>query len=151
MIPILAFFSAIAAAAAAGAAEPRPMSVSCEVLLPAGPIPGDPGYFLTVERLTVPPGHDAHRHVHAAPEYLTVLSGTGTLTIDGQGDVALRPGVVVAVPPDVRHQQHNASAAEPLVYTATFVGRIDEPRLTAYVGEPDKTAGCPHRREPAKP
>lgn len=127
------------------AADPRPMEVSCTVLLPPAAVSGLPGTMRMVEKLTVPAGADAHRHKHDVVEYLTVLSGSGHLTVDGRPDVALSPGVVVEVPPDTIHQQHNASDSEPLVYTATFVGKAGAHALTAYVGEKDRPAGCPHR------
>ncbi|SMH60591.1 cupin domain-containing protein [Azospirillum agricola] len=129
----------------ASAAEPRPMAVSCTVLMPAGPVPGLAGSLRMVEKLTVPPGHDAHRHAHDIVEYMEVLSGTGHLTIDKRPDVPLAPGVVVEIPPNTRHQQRNASDTEPLVYTATFIGRGGAHALTTYKGEKDSSAGCPHR------
>lgn len=133
-----------AAVTPAGLAEARENKVSCEVLLPAAAVPGDEGSYLTMLRLTVPPSHDGHRHVHAAAEYLAVISGTGSATIDGQGDLPLHPDDIVTIPPKVEHQLHNHSATEPLVFTATLVGHIANPLLTRYVGEPDKLSGCPH-------
>lgn len=137
---------ALSAVAAAGAAEAREMKVACEVLLPAAPVPGDEGSYLSILRLTVPPGHDAHLHVHAAAEYMAVVAGTGSISIEGRDDLPIKAGDIVTIPPRVPHQQHNHSGSEPLVYTATFVGHVDDPLLTRYVGEPDKPSGCPHRR-----
>jgi quercetin dioxygenase-like cupin family protein len=91
------------------------------------------------------PGADAHRHKHDMPEVMTVTQGQGTLSIDGKPDVALKPGVVVEGPAEVRHQQHNGSKTEPLVYTAMFVGKEGSHVLTGYVGEEDRPIGCPHR------
>jgi len=136
------------AVAAPSAAEARGMHVACEVLVPAAEVPGDDGTYLTILRLTVPADDDSHMHFHAAAEYFAVVSGNGSLTIEGRSDLALSPGTHVTIPPHVNHQIHNLSATEPMVYTATIVGRAEDPLLTRYVGEPDKPSGCPHLRKP---
>ncbi|PWC33068.1 cupin domain-containing protein [Azospirillum sp. TSO35-2] len=125
-------------------ADARPMEVSCTVLLPPAPVAGLPGTLRMVEKLTVPPGADAHRHKHDIDELVEVLSGSGHLSIDGKPDAELKPGVVVEVPPNTLHQQHNGSETEPLVYTATFIGKAGAHLLTRYAGEKDQPAGCPH-------
>ncbi|MFS2014155.1 cupin domain-containing protein [Azospirillum sp. CT11-132] len=122
----------------------QPMAVSCTVLLPPAPVPGLPGTLRMVEKLTVPPGSDAHRHKHDIDEMMEVVSGSGRLSIDGKPDVELKPGVVVEIQPGTLHQQHNGSETEPLVYTATFIGKAGAHMLTRYTGEKDRTAGCPH-------
>lgn len=133
------------AAPAALAAESRPMAVSCSVLLPPAPVAGLPGTMRLVEKLTVPAGSNGHRHKHDVVEVLTVLSGSGHLTVDGRPEMALAPGTVTEVPPHLVHQLHNASDAEPLIFTATFIGKAGAHILTSYVGEKDQPAGCPHR------
>ena len=100
----------------------QPMAVSCTVLLPPAPVPGLPGTLRMVEKLTVPPGSDAHRHKHDIDEMMEGVSGSGRLSIDGKPDVELKPGVVVEIQPGTLHQQHNGSETESLVYTATFIG-----------------------------
>lgn len=128
-----------------GATPARRMEVSCSVLIPASAIPALPGTMHMVEKLVVPAGADAHRHKHDTVELVTIISGTGHITLEGRPDVALKPGVVVEVPAGTVHQQHNASDTEPLVYTATFIGKAGAHALTRYVGEKDKLSGCPHR------
>lgn len=145
MAVLTTLLSATLAASPTLAADPRPMDVSCTVLLPPAPVAGLPGTMRMVEKLTVPAGSDGHRHKHDVVEYLTVLGGNGHLTIDGRPDVPLAPGAVVEVPPNTVHQLHNASDAETLVFTATFVGKAGSHALTAYVGEKDRLSGCPHR------
>ncbi len=140
--------TAATAVAASSAAEARGMHVACEVLVPAAEVPGDDGTYLTILRLTVPADQDSHRHFHAAAEYFAVVSGSGSLTIEGRSDLALSPGTRVTIPPHTNHQIHNHSATEPMAYTATIVGRAEDPLLTRYVGEPDKPSGCPHLRKP---
>lgn len=126
-------------------AADRPQQVGCTTALRPSSIAGMPGTLRLVEQLTIPPGADGHRHRHDMDELVTVLSGTGTLSIDGKPDVALKPGVVVEVRPGVRHQHHNGSDTEPLVFTATFLGKDGAHDLTRYVGEKDVTSGCPHQ------
>lgn len=140
---LLAFVAASSPAAATDAA--RQMEVSCSVILPPAPVAGLPGSLRMVEKLTVPPGADAHRHKHDDVELMEVLSGSGNLTIDGKPDVELKPGSIVELPPGTVHQQHNGSDTEPLVYTATFIGKAGSHLLTSYVGEKDRPSGCPHR------
>lgn len=132
------------------AVQARAIEAACEVLVPSAPVPGDDGTYLTVLRLTVPADADSHQHFHHAAEYLAVVSGEASLTVEGQGDRAMPVGSIATIPPKANHQIHNLSATEPLVYTATIVGHVEDPLLTRYVGEPDRTVGCPHRR-PSKP
>jgi quercetin dioxygenase-like cupin family protein len=134
----------VPAAHATDAPKP-PMTVTCALVLAPAPVAASPGTMRLVEKLTVAPGADAHRHKHDMPEVMTVIEGQGVLSIDGKPDVALKPGVVVEVPAEVRHQQHNGSKTEPLVYTAMFVGKEGSHVLTGYVGEKDRPIGCPHR------
>jgi quercetin dioxygenase-like cupin family protein len=135
-------FLSVVASGIAAAAEPV---VTCRLLLPPTAIPHDTGHTLMMEELTVPPGRDAHRHRHDTVEFLHVLSGEGSLSIEGRPDVSLRSGTVVTIPPRSVHQQHNPGT-EPLIYTATFIAAAADRTVTRYVGERDHTSGCPHRR-----
>jgi quercetin dioxygenase-like cupin family protein len=142
--------ASVAQAADTDAVARPSMEVTCTLVLAPAPVAKSPGTIRVVEKLTVAPGADAHRHKHDMPEVLTVIEGQGALTIDGKPDVALKPGVVVEIPAEVRHQQHNASKTEPLVYTALFVGKEGSHVLTGYVGEKDRPVGCPHRLRAAR-
>ena len=144
LLLLSAAMPAMAATDAASNPPSKPMEVSCTVLLPPAPVPGLPGTLRMVEKLTVPPGSDAHRHKHDIDEMMVVVSGSGRLSVDCKPDVDLKPGVVVEIPPGTLHQQHNDSDAEPLVYTATFIGKAGAHMLTRYSGEKDRSAGCPH-------
>jgi quercetin dioxygenase-like cupin family protein len=144
-IAAAACLAAPAVQAAEADAPKPPMTVTCTLVLAPAPVAASPGTMRLVEKLTVAPGADAHRHKHDMPEVMTVIEGQGVLSIDGKPDVALQPGVVVEVPAEVRHQQHNGSKTEPLVYTAMFVGKEGSHVLTGYVGEKDRPIGCPHR------
>jgi quercetin dioxygenase-like cupin family protein len=132
-------------ASPAVSAGSQPMAVSCTVLLPPSAVPGLPGSLRMIEKLVIPPGHDGHRHVHDVVEYLTIISGTGSLSVDRQPDQPLAPGTVSEIPPRTQHQLRNASDSEPLVFTATFIGKGGKHALTTYRGEKDVPAGCPHR------
>ena len=118
--------------------------VACHVLLPPTPLPHHRGLMVEMIGLEVPPLHDAHRHQHDAAEIMHVVSGKGRLSIDGKPDVTLNPDMTIMVPPKTPHQQHNIGST-PLVYTSTFIAGQDERTITAYLGEPDRSSGCPHR------
>jgi quercetin dioxygenase-like cupin family protein len=118
--------------------------IACRVLLPEAPIPGDPGHLISIQEVTVAGGHDGHRHLHDSVEYLHVISGSGTLVIEGQPDTPLAPGTVVTIPARTPHQARNASETAPLVFIATFVETDNDHTVTAYVGEADTVHGCPH-------
>lgn len=45
----------------------------------------------------------AGRHTHPGFDISYVLEGEGTLIVDGKPDQALKPGVVIQVPPDIPH------------------------------------------------
>ncbi len=130
------------------AAPSRASDISCRVLLPEQRIDGDRGYDISIEEVTVPANHDGFRHQHGTVEYFRVLSGTGTLSVDGRPDTPLSPGTVVVIPAHTTHQQHNDSDTQPLVFSATFIGLHQPHTVTAYQGEPDRPHGCPHRITP---
>jgi quercetin dioxygenase-like cupin family protein len=152
MIRSLVVLGVLAWAGAASAQAPQPGAgtaptpqMTCSVVLPAAPIPGDPRHYFSIERITVAAGHTGHQHDHDAVEYLQAVSGTGRLLVQGHPDVALSPGVASAIPPHVPHQIINGSTTEPLVFTASFVGPLGDQKLTHYDGERDSQSGCPHQ------
>lgn len=122
------------------AANPTPQ-VTCKVLLPETAVPGDPGFFITIHE-AVFSGHDGHRLTHDPVTYYYVVSGTGTLSIDGKPDLPLVPGTVAVIPSRVVHQFHRTSSI-PLVLTGTYLETHQERTLTAFVGAPDENQGCP--------
>lgn len=150
MIRPIAFASTLLALATSLPATAQPVhtpSIACRVLLPEAPIPGDPTRSVLILEITVAAGHDAHRHQHDAVEYLHVISGSGSLLVDGRPETPLGPGSVVVVPRRTPHQARNASETLPLVYTATFVETDEDQTVTVYVGENDSLNGCPHQRQ----
>lgn len=130
----------------AAAQAPRTPAIACRVLLPESPIPGNPGHSIMMLEVTVAAGHDGHRHQHDSVEYLHVISGSGSVTVEGSADTALSPGTVVTIPRKTPHQIHNASATAPLAFTATFIEGEDDHTITVYLGEADTQHGCPHQR-----
>lgn len=53
---------------------------------------------------TSPPGYRTPLHSHPYLETITVLEGEGEAWLEGrEGLVALRPGVTLVLPPNVRH------------------------------------------------
>lgn len=50
-----------------------------------------------------PPGYATPEHSHPYVEVITVLEGAGEAWAEGEGTVALRPGVTLILPPGQRH------------------------------------------------
>src|SRR5215469_12444254 len=71
--------------------------VSCRVVLPKAAVPEDPGFFITMEEVTVA-SREGHRLFHEPVAYYYVVSGTGSMSFDGKPDLPLAPGTVVLVP-----------------------------------------------------
>ena len=123
-----------------------PSKIACRVLLPEAEIPDNHGHSILILEVTVAPSHSGHRHQHDSVEYLHVLRGSGTLSIDGMADTALTPGKIVTIPPKTPHKAVNGGTADPLVFSATFIEPEHAHAVTTYVGEPDNEHGCPHQR-----
>ena len=137
-------FAVAGTSLAVHAADTHTPEIACRVLLAPQPIPTDPGYRISIEEITIPPGHDGHEHDHAFTEYLHVVSGNGTLSVADKPDTPLAPDTIVVIPIKVPHQAHNASDTAPLIFTATFIENVKQHVVTEYIGEPNKPHGCPH-------
>jgi quercetin dioxygenase-like cupin family protein len=62
---------------------------------------------------TCPPGYKTALHSHPYLEAITVLEGVGEAWLEGnEGVVTLKPGMTLALPPNVRHQ-FRALGSEP--------------------------------------
>lgn len=77
----------------------------------------------------LPPGYSTPPHDHEAEELATVLSGTGTITIDDV-DHPVRPGDVVLTPSMSRHVS-TAGPDEPLVVWWMYAPAGSEDRWLA--------------------
>jgi quercetin dioxygenase-like cupin family protein len=60
------------------------------------------------------PGGRIKRHRHAYEEAYTVLRGTGVMFLEGVGDIELKPGRSVYIPPNTIHGQVNTGSREEL-------------------------------------
>jgi len=60
------------------------------------------------------PGDVIKKHRHPYEEAYYVISGTGTMYLESQGDIDLYPGRSVYIPPNQIHGQVNTSADEDL-------------------------------------
>ena len=69
---------------------------------------------------------DARLHYHEhTDEFYYVISGTGTMTLDGE-EIALHPGVVVYVPRGVRHKARGDLTVLVVCVPAGVLGDIHE-------------------------
>jgi quercetin dioxygenase-like cupin family protein len=50
-------------------------------------------------------GDEIHRHRHSYEEAYYVLEGEGTMFLEGEGEIALVPGLSIYVPPNAIHGQ----------------------------------------------
>ncbi|WP_298214268.1 cupin domain-containing protein [Acidocella sp.] len=77
-------------------------------------IPGKAGDF---KRVAVPGGTVAARHEHDFEQFFMVAQGQGVLTC-AQGEIALRPGVVIHFAPHVWHEAR--FTADTVIYEVNF-------------------------------
>ncbi len=56
------------------------------------------------------PGDRVKRHRHPYEEAYYVIKGEGAMYMEGQGDIQLKPGRAVYIPPNTIHGQVNTSA-----------------------------------------
>ncbi len=107
--------STLAACASSGAVT-APASVPAPVPAPAvyqppvgstlvleGPIAAAPGYHLVMGDLVATPGMVIPRHSHSGEEFLYVIGGSGTLSVEGQPDLVLSAGQGVRIAPGAVH------------------------------------------------
>ena len=69
--------------------------------------------LLGVSICLMAPGDEIRRHRHDYEEAYYVISGYGTMHLEGPGEIALEPGMCVYVPPERVHGQVN-DGDEPL-------------------------------------
>ncbi len=68
-----------------------------------GPIAAVPGHHMVIGDLVATPGMVIPRHSHSGEEFLFVMGGSGTLSIDGKPDVLLKAGQGVRIAPGEVH------------------------------------------------
>jgi quercetin dioxygenase-like cupin family protein len=69
--------------------------------------------LLGVSLCQMAPGDEIRRHRHSYEEAYFVLRGTGTMYLEGEGQIRLEPGLAVYVAPERGHGQIN-DGKEPL-------------------------------------
>lgn len=80
----------------------QPALGSNEVL--QGPILAAPGHSLLMGDLVLAPGSPIARHLHAGEEFLYVLGGSITISVQGKPDVTLAAGEGLRIAPGEIHQ-----------------------------------------------
>ncbi len=68
-----------------------------------GHIDAAPGHHLVMGDLVATPGMVIPRHTHSGEEFLYVIGGTGTLSMEGEADVQLAAGKGVRIPAGAVH------------------------------------------------
>ena len=62
---------------------------------------------LGVSLCAMAPGDEVRRHSHDYEEAYYVVEGTGVMTLEGEGEIRLEPGLAVYIPPGRIHGQVN--------------------------------------------
>jgi len=71
------------------------------------------GMDVTFSKGTIKPGAGHHWHAHETQdEAVFVLKGSGTMHIEGYGDVQYSAGSCIVIPRGVRHYNENTSDAD---------------------------------------
>jgi quercetin dioxygenase-like cupin family protein len=81
-----------------------PGTVALDGTLRAATIPT--GESVTITRGTAAAGWKSTPHAHAFDQWLMVLLGAATLTLNGKDIIALRPGSVALIPKGTMHVLH---------------------------------------------
>jgi mannose-6-phosphate isomerase-like protein (cupin superfamily) len=119
---------------------PQPYSWGdCSSLYSRGPIAGDPGYAIAINRIVLNPGAHGTPHRHHTSEYITFISGTGTIAIANRTPLQVRPQMTVVISPGTLHHVENTSETTQLVYVAIRVGT----QGNAILDEMKTPHGCP--------
>lgn len=86
-------------------------------------------YATFIYMVTVAPGGVVALHTHPGIEMGYTLEGEAVLSVDGQPDLIMKPGVPYSVPPGVPHMVKNTGAST-IRIVATFVVEKDKPLAT---------------------
>ena len=121
-------FVAGSGALAQEAPKPTAVEIIKRLQLQRVDYPAD-AYASMIYSVEVIPGGLIARHTHPGVEMGYVLEGEGVLQVEGQAEVAMKPGVTYKVPPGVPHAGKNNGAA-PLKIAATYVVEKDKPLAT---------------------
>ena len=123
--------AALAALAAGGLAQPaaaqQPTAIQ-RIELAKQMFPPDK-YATFIYMVVVQPGGIVARHTHPGIEMGYTLEGDAVLTVEGQPDLKMTPGVTYSVPPGAIHGAKN-TGDKPIKIVATFVVEKDKPLAT---------------------
>lgn len=84
-----------------------------------GPIAAAPGHHMVIGDLVAAPGMVIPRHSHSGEEFLYVIGGSGTLSIDGKPDIQLKAGQGLRIAPGEVHG--GAAGAEGIRAVSSWV------------------------------
>jgi mannose-6-phosphate isomerase-like protein (cupin superfamily) len=79
------------------------------------------GYLELANEFEVPVGGEVFPHSHPTHEFYYVLSGSGTMVIDGE-ERQVSPRDLVYIPPGALHSLRNTGASEPILCFCFAVG-----------------------------
>ena len=82
-------------------------AAGCRIRSLIGPEDAAPSF--SMRQFEVAPGGSTPKHAHGHEHEVFVLEGSGVV-LEGEQEHALRPGVVVFVPPNQQHQFRNTGA-----------------------------------------
>jgi quercetin dioxygenase-like cupin family protein len=124
--PAAAFAQAAPAPAPSAAPAPPPQVQRQELVKQMFP---PEKYATFIYMVTVAPGGVVALHTHPGIEMGYTLEGEAVLSVDGQPDLIMKPGVPYSVPPGVPHSAKNTGAST-IKIVATFVVEKDKPLAT---------------------
>ena len=111
----------------------------CTPLFSRAAVTGAPGYDIGINRIVLNPGARGTPHRHQTAEYLTFLSGTGKVYVEGLPPAQVYPQTTVTIRPNVLHHVENTDDGAQLIYIAIRVG----PHGNAIADEIHTPHGCP--------
>jgi len=94
-----------------------------------GPIAAAPGHHMVVGDLVATPGMLIPRHSHSGEEFLYVIGGSGTVSIDGKPAVLLKAGQGLRIAPGEVHG--GAAGADGMRAVSSWVVVNGQPLRTA--------------------
>ena len=126
-LTVALWFATAALPALAQDAGPKPTAVETikRLQLQRVEYPADL-YASMIFSVEVIPGGLIPRHTHPGVEMGYVLEGEGTLLVEGQPELIMKPGVSYKVPPGLPHSGKN-TGDKVLKIAATYVVEKDKP------------------------
>lgn len=119
----IALLALLALAPAAAPAAPKHATPpgTCAIVYGPQAIPGDSSQQALILHMDIAPGRTANWHSHPGAEYMSVVSGSGWLEVQGKPNERITPGGVYTIAPNAVHRAHNASSTSDLRWTGFLV------------------------------